>query len=107
MAAENGTGIRLPLGNINTLWIIGSAVVVFAGQWFLYGYRLDDVKKGVDDLRAASTQTGTQIQSLSVGFGKHDVQIMNLQDRVAELSRQARLGSFNSPSPSSASGGPR
>lgn len=93
---SNGTTIRF-LGNINTLWIIGSAVVVFAGQWFLYGYRLDDVKKGVDDLRAGSANLGGQVQTLNITAGRHEVQINNLQERLAELSRQARLGTYNSP----------
>ncbi len=52
--AEPGTGIGLLPSNwnINTLWIIGMGVIVFAGNWYVNGYRLDQISNDLKNFQA-------------------------------------------------------
>lgn len=106
MVENNSTMVKIP-GNVNTIYIVVSTIVVLAGVY----YGLDEVKRQVGDLRLGATSTGEQLQRINVSIGQHDIEIKNLEEEMIELRRQANGGrdpshEFRSVNPT-AGGSPR
>lgn len=91
--AETTATIRL--GNVNTFWIVGVGLAAFVGNYYVYGYKVNDIAERMakfeaayataDKLKSTSDELTRDINSLSSGLDGVRVRLDGLSASIATM----------------------